>query len=160
METSTKLKIIGVLFLAALIIGALFYTNSAKKLTSWLPISQIKSPAGLDKAQMITKTYPQLVKRAFIQQKIEGTLKAASDKSWTVEKAGQTLTLTNEGINKVRYFKIEKSATSSAQPTPPKEIPPQAIKIGDLVAISQTIDWESGNTMVVSVTLIPPENKP
>ncbi len=166
-NSSAKIRwILGVLLLAALIIGGSFlYTRVAKKPIS--PIVPILIPPsqkttdtqpGVKTAQKMLADYPQFVKRTFIQQQIEGTLKATTENSWTIEVSGKSLTLTNESTNKIHFTKLPKTATSGTTKTIlPTEIKPEEMKVGDLVSINQLIDWQTGKVIITGITVLPPK---
>lgn len=138
--------------------GAIFYAQTKKMSSSQIPLglpNQTQVPSGVKEAQKTAETYPKLVKQSFIQQQVEGILKAATEKSWTLEQDGQTLTLTNEGTGKIRYTTFDKPATSSAQIIIPREIKREDVKIGSLVSVSRTIDWQTGQSAVVGITVLP-----
>lgn len=161
-NSSAKVRwILGVLLLAAFIIGgSFFYTRVVKQ-----PISPIVTPPsqkttdtqpGIKAAQKMFDEYPQFVKRTFIQQQIEGTLKSTIGNSWMLEAGGKSITLTNQGTNKIRYTKIPKIATGSAKVAAPTEIKPEEIKTGNLLLIDQIIDWQTGKVTIVGITVLPP----
>lgn len=156
--TKTWLVIIMVLITAVLLSGIFLYSQGrqAKKPVSQAPVSQSQPQLaeGLKKAQEMVKTYPKLIKRISIQQQIEGTLQAVTDKSWTVTGNSETMVIPIEGNSKIRYNKVEKFATGSAAPAP-KEIQAKDLKVGDHVVINQTIDWESGQTNVLAIAVLP-----
>lgn len=163
----TKLGwLLGILLLALIAGGSLlFYSNKLKK-----PISEVASPttpvvneeAGLKETRKMLKDYPTFVKKTFIQQQIEGRLKAFTKNSWVIEQNGRTLTLINGSDNKVRYSRMSKSntpkgvtATASSQPVLPVEIKPEELKAGDLISASVTYDWQTGKIMVGAITVLP-----
>lgn len=161
----TKLGwLLGILLLALIAGGSLlFYSNKLKK-----PISEVTSPttpvvneeAGLKETRRMLKDYPTFVKKTFIQQQIEGKLKAFTKNSWVIEQNGRTLTLINGSDNKVRYSRMSKSnlsagASPSSQPVLPVEIKPEELKAGDLVSASVTYDWQTGKIMVGAITVLP-----
>lgn len=161
-NSSAKARwILGVLILAALIIGgSFFYTRVVKnspqsKFTSPPPL-KASNQAGVKAAQKLFDDYPEFVKRAFIQQQIEGTLKSTIGNSWMLEAGGKSITLTNQGTNKIRYTKIPKIATGSSKVATPSEIKPEEIKTGNLLLIDQIIDWKTGKVTIVGITVLPP----
>lgn len=158
---SPKLKwVLGVLLLSGLIIGSSFlYTKVVKKPGSSTPPSlqqTTNNQAGFKTAQKLFDDYPQFVKRAFIQQQIEGALKTTSGNNWTLESGGKSITLANQGTNKIRYTKIPKIATGSAKVAAPTEIKPEEIKTGDLLLVDQIIDWKTGKVTILGITVLPP----
>lgn len=161
-NSSIKVWILGILCLAVFIVGGSFlYSKVAKNPLSpavSLPsLQQTTDTPGFKTAQQMLTDYPQFVKRTFVQQQIEGTLKASNRNSWTLEAGGKTLVVTNQGDNKFRYTKLPKTASNSAQAVSPVEIKPADIKTGDLVLISQIIDWQTGQTTIVGITVLPPK---
>ncbi len=157
---SPKIKwVLGVALLSGLIIGGSFlYTKVIKKPGSSTPPSfqrTADNQAGIKTAQKLFDEYPQFVKRAFIQQQIEGTLKSTIGNNWMLEAGGKSITLTNQGTNKVRYTKIPKIATGGAKVAAPSEIKPEEIKTGDLLLIDQIIDWKTGKVTILGITVLP-----
>lgn len=157
---STRVKfLLGFSLLAAFIIGGSFlYTKVIKKPASTATTSQktAELPSGLKAAQKMSADYPQFIKKAFIQQQIEGTLKAVTENSWTLEEKGKTLTLASQDTNKIRFTKLPKIATGSSTKTiSPTEIKPEEVKIGDLVSITQIIDWQTGKVTITGITVLP-----
>ncbi|MDO8576786.1 MAG: hypothetical protein Q7R82_00420 [Candidatus Daviesbacteria bacterium] len=157
----TKLRFaLGLLLLATLIIGGSFvYTQVSKKPASPAATSPsqkpVELPSGLKAAQTMFTDYPQFIKKAFIQQQIEGTLKTVTENSWILEAKGKTLTLVSQGANKIRYTKLPKTATgSSTQAIILTEIKPEEMKVGDLVSINQIIDWQTGKVTITGITVI------
>lgn len=160
---SPKAKwILGVILLSSLIIGGSFlYTKVVKKPGSSIPLPSLQKTSegqiGLQAAQKLLDEYPQFVKRAFIQQQIEGTLKTTIGNNWILEAGGKSMTLTNQGTNKIRYTKIPKIATSSSKVTAPSEIKLEEIKTGDLLLIDQLIDWKTGKVTILGITVLSPK---
>ncbi len=157
--------IIGSIVLLVIILFSLYYFKIIKfKTASTSPpaggsiasIPQSNEPAGLQKAKQLSIDYPQMVKRAFIQQQLQGTIKAASANSWTIEKDGKSLTLTNQTTNKIRFVKQAQSTNGSTKTLTAKEIKPEEVKPGDLVLIDQMTDWQSGQSVVTSITVLLP----
>lgn len=157
--------VIGILLLAVVAAAALFYNQIVLKKPLFFTPPSPEKPAdtqadtqpGLTAAQKLLTDYPQFIKKAFIQQQIEGTLKAVSENSWTLEEKGKTLTLANQGTNQVRFTKLPKIATGSSTKTvSPTEIKPEEVKIGDLLSISQMIDWQTGKITITGITVLPP----
>ncbi|MBI2252321.1 MAG: hypothetical protein HYU63_06230, partial [Armatimonadetes bacterium] len=122
--------------------GSFFYTKVVKKPGSSIPLPSLQKTTegqvGLQAAQKLLDEYPQFVKRAFIQQQIEGTLKTTIGNNWMLEADGKSMTLTNQGTNKIRFTKIPKIATGSSKVNTPSEIKQEEIKTGDLLAILST----------------------
>lgn len=160
---SPKAKwILGVILLSGLIIGgSFFYTKVVKKPGSSIPLPSLQKTTegqiGLQAAQKLLDEYPQFVKRAFIQQQIEGTLKTTIGNNWILEAGDKSITLTNQGTNKIRYTKIPKIATGSSKVTAPSEIKPEEIKTGDLLLIDQLIDWKTGKVTILGITVLSPK---
>lgn len=156
---STRLWIFIFLLLAALIVGGSYlYTKVAKKpLFPLTPLSQqtAASSPGLQAAQSFLTNYPQFIKKTFIQQQIQGTLKNISPNNWTLESGNKTLTISNQGNNTVRLTKLPQVASSSSQSVSPIEIKPQDLKVGDVVSISQVIDWQTGAVTITGITVLP-----
>lgn len=159
-NSSTKVRLLlGFSLLAAFIIGGSFlYTKVIKKSASTATTSQKTAVSpGILAAQTMFTDYPQFIKKAFIQQQIEGTLKAVSENSWTLEEKGKTLTLASQDTNKIRFTKLPKIATGSSTKTiSPTEIKPEEVKIGDLVSITQIINWQTGQVTITGITVLPP----
>lgn len=157
---STKVRLLlGLSLLAALIIGGSFlYTKVVKKPASTtIPSQKTAVSVGLQAAQKLLTDYPQFIKRTIIQQQIEGTLKIIDENSWTIETEGKTLTLVNRNSNKIRYIKVPAVATGSAKILIPTEIKAADLEIGDLVSITQIIDWQTGQVIVTGITVLPPK---
>lgn len=156
-----KLIILGGLIFLAIILFSLSYFKIINFKTASTPtpiasIPQSNEATGLQKAKQLSTDYPQMVKRAFIQQQLQGTIKAVSENSWTIEKDGKTITLTNQTTNKVRFVKQSPSASGSAKILIAKEIKPEEVKPGDSVLIDQMTDWQSGQSTVTSITVLLP----
>ncbi len=150
------------LILAAIIVviaaGTFLYVRNKKSpASSVLPAlsSVMSEPAGVRDTKDAFSTYPKIIKRASIQQQLQGKLKAVTETSWTLETEGQTVTFTSSGsVDKIRYFKFPKNATASAQPVIPLEVRAQDLQIGDTVSISKTVDWQTGASNVGAITII------
>lgn len=162
---STKVHwLIGLLVLLGLIIAVTYFLPQYNKGTKnpflpefTPPSAQDSKDLGLKAAQKLLTDYPQFVKKAFIQQQIEGTLKIIDENSWTIETEGKTLTLVNRNNNKIRYIKIPTVATGSAKVLIPTEIKAADLKIGDLLSITQMIDWQTGKVTITGITVLPPK---
>lgn len=141
-----------------LILGMTFYPQIFSQKIKSPPMRRVTTPTpqktgvplGVQKAQTMAGTYPQLLKRTSIYQQFEGILRAKGENSWTLEKDAQLLTLTQEEKGEIRYGKI---ATSGAKPV---EITPQDLKIGDLVSVTQIINFQTGKARVVVITVLLP----
>lgn len=120
-------------------------------------IPQSNEVPGLQKAKQLSTDYPQMIKMAFIQQQFQGTLKTVSENSWTIEAGGKSLTLTSQTNNKIRLVKQSKSASGSANLIAAKVIKPEEMNPGDLVLIDQVTNWQTGQSIVVSITVLLPQ---
>ncbi len=156
----TKFRwLLGLLILAGLIIAGSYYyprsTNKASLPNFAPPSKEDAKDRGISTAQKLSNEYPKLIKRAFIQQQIEGTLKAKEENSWTIEAEGQTLTLVNQNTNKIFLSKLPKIASgSSSSVIYPVEIKPEDLKVGDTVSVNQLIEWDSGQVMITGITVL------
>ena len=141
--------------------GSYYYTKVAQKpffskKGTITPKSSVQSASGIRTAQEYANNYPQLVKQTFIQQQIQGTLTMINDNNWTIEAGGRSLTLSNQGANKVYITKLPKVASGSAQKVvSPTEIKPQDLKVGNEVVINLLIDWQTGKVTIVGITVLP-----
>lgn len=159
---STKVRwLIGLLVLLGLITTGIYFFSQYNKGTKnpslpgfTPPSAQDSKDLGLTAAQKLFTDYPQFIKKTIIQQQIEGTLKVMDKNSWTIEAEGKTLTLANQSTNKIRYIKIPKTATGSAKVLVPVEIKAEDLKIGDLVSITQIIDWQTGKVTITGITVL------
>ncbi|MDO8728949.1 MAG: hypothetical protein Q7K26_03615 [bacterium] len=117
----------------------------------------LKSPDSLgikDTKNMLTK-YPQFIKKTSVQQQIQGIVQAINGNSWTLGINGQTITVTNEGKNQIHYSRFEKPATGSAQTIVPKAITAEEVQIGDMVSITRSTDWQTGKSLILSISVLP-----
>lgn len=150
--------LLGLLILLGLVMaGSYLYTKSINNsLPEFTPLSKEDSKnLGVKAVQKMFDEYPQFTKKAFIQQQLEGTLKIIDENSWTIEAEGKALTLVNQGTNKVRLTKLPKTATGSTKILVPVEIKATDLKIGDLVSITQVIDWQTGKVTITGITVLP-----
>lgn len=157
-DSSTKRVILIIVSLAVLtVVGSFLYTKVVKKPALDSSLLQQTPPlsASIREAQKNLSTYPKFIKRTSIQQTIQGTLQSVTQTDWTLENEGKTMIVTNAGSNQIRYSKFSGIASSSAQAKPPVEISAKDLKAGDLVAISQSIDWETGKITILAVTVMP-----
>lgn len=90
--------------------------------------------------------YPNLIVRTGITQIFQGKLTAKGEDSWTIEKNGQTLTLTGENSPQIRYLKIVKNSTT--------DVKFEDIKVGDEVSITRMTNWQSAKSSITSVTVL------
>lgn len=157
-NSSAKIWLIVILFLAAFILGGSSFLN--KTLNKFAPsplapsLNQTQLSPGLSKIQKMIEAYPKLVKGTVIQQQIEGILKASALNSWTLEQDGQTITLNQEGAGTIHLFKLPKITTNSAKLSVPVEIKAKDIQIGDRVSVYQTIDYQTGKTTITGITVL------
>ncbi len=159
---STKTRfILGILLLTAFIVGGSYLYKVIGKPTSLIPTTTTSQKTtvstGLQATQKMLTDYPQFIKKTFIQQHIEDTLTAINANNWTLETGGKSLTISNQGNNTVRLTKLPQTASGSSQPVFPTEIKPQDLKIGDLVSITQVIDWQTGTVTITGITVLPPK---
>lgn len=152
----TKIWIILGVLIIALAGGIVIYTQNQNKgslpvFTS--PSAQTALPLGLSKVQKMTATYPKLVK-TIIQQQIEGTLTAIDNNKWVIEQDGQTITLVQEGITEIQYYKLPPTATGSAKLSVPVAIKVKDLQIGNRISVYQTIDYQTGKTSITSIVVL------
>lgn len=143
------------LVIVAVAAGIFVYTQN-KKLSALIPSSTTlaSDPAGVKQTKDAFSKYPKLTKRAFIQQQFQGTLKTMTGTSWTLEAEGQTITITSDAAANIRYSKLPKNATSSAQSAIPVEIKPGELKVGETVVVGRNIDWQTGTSSSVSIIVL------
>lgn len=108
------------------------------------------SPKGFVKTQSIIKNYPNFVRNTRIFLSYEGTLTSIDpEKSWTIEKDGKQLTITNETASqKISYLKSATQSSSLSQ-----NIYSDDFKFGDKVIINTLIDDQTGIVSVTSIVL-------
>jgi|GEM_PF-2202709 hypothetical protein len=153
--------LLGLLVLLGLIVAGSYFIprniiNKSSLPDFTPPPKEDAKDRGLKAAQKLANEYPKLIKRAFIQQQIEGTLKAKEENSWTIEAGGQTITLLNQSTNKVFLSKLPKVASKSSTPVIyPVEIKPEDLKVGDFISINQLIDWQTGQIIITGITVLP-----
>lgn len=155
--------LIGLLALLGLVLAGTYFLPQYNKgikntsLPAFTPPAKDSKGLGLKAAQKFSDNYSKFVKEAFIQQQVEGKLKAIEKNSWTLETEGQTLTLANQSTNKVRLSKLPKIASgSSTKVVYPAEIKAEELKVGDLVSVTQVINWQTGAVVITNITVLPP----
>lgn len=111
------------------------------------PSSAPKIAAGFTKAQQLMDQGGKTIIRSVLQISYSGVLKAQDpDRSWTVEKNGQTVTIKQEGSQPVQYL-LFKSQNSTAQTASASEL-----GVGDTVTITAFVDTNTGVASVVSIS--------
>lgn len=152
-NSSAKIWLIVILFLAAFIVGSSFYLKKSNKPASTAVSSQpalrAEQVPAVEKTEKMGVDYANLIVRTGIQQIIQGKLTAKDENSWTLEKDGQTLTLEGENSPQIRYFKLTGKSNV--------EIKAKDIKVGDEVSISRLTNWQSAKSTITGVTILSAE---
>lgn len=106
-----------------------------------------KIAPGLAKAQQLMNQGGKTIIRSVLQISYSGVLKAVDpDKSWTIEKNGQTVTIKQEGSGQVQYA-LFKDQTSTAQTATASDL-----GVGDTVTITSFVDPTGGTVSVVAIS--------
>lgn len=116
--------------------------------------AQVPTSPGIKSAIQFNEDNPELVKKTFMQQIIEGTISTIEENGLTLEANGQTLTV-NDNASVTRYSKIGKVTAGNNQPTTPTQIQRRDLQTGDLVSVSRIVDLETDQVMVAGVTVMP-----
>ncbi len=106
-----------------------------------------KIAAGFTKAQALMDQGGKTIIRSVVQISYSGVLKAQDpDKSWTIEKNGQTVTIKQEGSQPVQYS-LFKDQNSTAQKASASDL-----GVGDTVTITSFVDPTTGTVSVVAIS--------
>lgn len=111
-------------------------------------------PAGFSRATNLLDTNKELVQKSSIQIIYSGVLTSAGSGSWTIEKGGKSLTITNETNTPVRYIR------SGGQGGLTQQVTQNDISIGEVVKIMSLIDLKSGEMSVSTITVGPKGSSP
>lgn len=149
-KPANKIWIIVILFLiAAIIIGLFFYLKNTKKQTKTTSSQRVLWREEIPSVKKIQETgakYTSLIVRTGITQIIQGKLVKKDEDGWTLEKNGQTWTLSGENSPQIRYLKIVKNSAVDAKF--------EDIILEHEVSISRMTDWQSAESMITSVTIL------
>lgn len=117
------------------------------------PQPQPTLPPGIQKSLDSFKENPKLLLRTRIAQTLVGTLTSfVPEKSWTLEKDGETITIDNENNNKVEYFtKLLKGGGPNDNPVQPNDN--VIIKTGDIVGITRSFTIDGNNSNIDRIVL-------
>lgn len=112
--------------------------------------------SGLVKTQQLMSSSGEVLTKTTVIQNYYGKLKAMDPGlSWTLEKAGKTVTLLHEGTGQVEYLVRAGGSDQKTEPTTGDQI-----KIGDTLSITVNVDPTTGLVTVQKVTLVLPLPKP
>lgn len=113
------------------------------------PTEAVAKPLGLPDGAVkflnLLITHESFIANISIKVTLNGVLKSVDpDKTWAIEKKGETAIIANESGEPVEYFIKNGDARQKGNV--------QAITVGDRVSITTSIDAKTGQTTVKSVT--------